>query len=113
MERVAARGGADVIDGVSGRVPVMARASVLVAVRVVVGVCGGDWKTGRASASPGIVQIMAADSPVRTSTDIRRRVGMADLKCNIDPHGWRTRLRNATLSLRSTRSIRASREDYT
>ena len=86
-------GGAAVTVGVTGRVPVMGwvfvtggvpatgRVLVLVAVRVTVGVSGGDWKTGRAKASPGIIQITVTDKPTRTNTAKKRRIKTVGLKC--------------------------------
>jgi len=93
MGRVAVIGGAAATVAVTGRVPVIGcevvigcvpvtgRVLVLVAVRVTVGVSGGDWKTGRAKASPGIIQVTVTDKPTRTSTAIRRRIKTAGLKC--------------------------------
>jgi hypothetical protein len=78
--RVAVRGGATATVGVMGRVPVIGRVLVLVAVLVTVGV-SGDWKTGRAKASPGIIQITVTDKPTRMSTAKKRRIKTVGLKC--------------------------------
>jgi hypothetical protein len=90
MGRVAVMGGAaatvgaigdGATGGVIGCVPVMGRVLVLVAVRVTVGVSGGDWKTGRAKASPGIIQVTVIDKATRTSMAIGRRMKTVGLKC--------------------------------
>jgi len=81
MGRVAVRGGAAATVGATGGVPVIGCVLVLVAVRVPVGVSGGDWKTGRAKASPGIIQITVTDKPTRTNTAKKRRIKTVGLKC--------------------------------